>query len=261
MSKIRCGVWAFLAVTSAVQAGVVVHMSTNAAADGAAKHQQTLYAQDGLLRVDKLDDQGKVRDFTLFRDGAIWDVDPQKHTFRKFDKNVVAAEQDAMNDRMKAMMQNMPPERRAMVEQRMKAMQGESHDYDVTNSGRSEHVGAYTCQIWQSVRDGKPVTEYCVVPKGSLAGGDELATATHNASLIAASMASAAPQMARAVSPVYKIYGKLDGFPVMTRQISAGQAREETIVTGIEKKALPTDQFAIPKGFTEATIGKSDTNN
>ena len=249
-----------LAAVSAVQAGVVVHMGAKSSADSAPKTQQVVYAQDGLLRVDKLDDQGKVRDFTLIRDGAIWDVDTQKRTFRKFDKNAVAAQQSELSDRMKAMMQDMPPERRAMIEQRMKAMQ-QAHDYELKDSGRSEHVGAYTCQVWQAVRDGKPITEYCVVPKGSLTGGDELVTATHNASAIAADVASAAPQMARAISPVYKAYGKLDGFPVLTRHLSDGESREEIMVTGIEKKSLPADQFAIPKGFTEATPGKPDADN
>ena len=250
-----------LGVMSTAYAGVVVHMSSKGSAGSAPKNQQVVYAQDGLLRVDKLDDQGRVQNFTLIRDGAIWDVDTQKHSFRKFDKNAVAAQQSEMSDRMKAMMENMPPERRAMVEQRMKAMQQETHDYELTDSGRSEHVGAYSCEIWQAVRDGKPITEYCVVPKGSLTGGDELVAATHKASLIAADVASAAPQMARAISPIYKMYGKLDGFPVMTRHLSAGETREETVVTGIEKKALPADQFAIPKGFTEVTPGKPDADN
>jgi hypothetical protein len=240
---------------------VVVHLGDKGSADGAPKNKQVVYAQDGFLRIDKLDDQGRVRDFTLIRDGAIWDVDTQKRTFRKFDKNALAAQQSELSDRMKAMMQDMPPERRAMIEQRMKAMQQQTHDYELKDSGRSEHVGAYTCQIWQAVRDGEPMTEYCVVPKGSLTGGDELVTATHNASAIAADVASAAPQMARAISPVYKAYGKLDGFPVLTRHLSDGETRDETIVTGIEKKSLPADQFAIPKGFTEATPGKPDKDN
>jgi hypothetical protein len=111
------------------------------------------------------------------------------------------------------------------------------------------------------MRGGKPITEYCVVPKGSLVGGEELTAATHNASLIAGEVVSAAPQMARIISPIIKIYGKLDGFPVLTRPLSASEAREETIVTGIEKKALPADQFTIPKGFTEATFGKSGAAN
>ncbi len=261
MQKIAGYLLILVGAISCARAGVVVHMSAKAGADGSAKNQQVLYAQDGLLRVDKLDDQGKVRDFTLIRDGAIWDVDTLRHTFRKFDKNAVATAQNAMSDRMKVMMQNMPPESRAMIEQRMKVMHEETHDYDVKDSGRSEHVGAYTCKIWRAVRDGKPITEYCVVPKGSLVGGEELAAATHNAALIAAELASAAPQMSRAVSPVYKVYGKLDGFPVMTRHFSGGDAREETIVTGIEKKSLPADQFTIPKGFTEAAFGKSGADN
>jgi Domain of unknown function (DUF4412) len=238
-----------LGAVSAVHAGVVVHLSVKESADSAPKNQQVVYAQ------------GRVRDFTLIRDGAIWDVDTQKRTFRKFDKNAVAAQQSELSDRMKAMMENMPPERRAMLEQRLKATQQQTHDYELKDSGRGEHVGAYTCEIWQAVRDGKRVTEYCVVPKGSLTGGDELVTATHNASAIAADVTSAAPQMARAISPVYKAYGKLDGFPVLTRHLSDAKARDETIVTGIDKKSLPADQCAIPKGYTEATAGKPDEDD
>ena len=250
-----------LGMTTVAQAGVVVHMSSKGSADSTPRNQQVLYAQDGLLRVDKLDDQGRVQDFTLIRDGAIWDVDTRKHTFRKFDKNAVATQQSQLSDRMKAMLQNMPPERRAMVEERMKAMQQETHDFDLKDSGRSEHVGTYTCEIWQAVRDGKPMTEYCVVPKGSLTGGDELVTATRKASSIAADVVSAAPQMTRAISPVYKMYGKLDGFPVMTRHLSGGEASDETVVTAIEKKSLAPDQFAIPKGFTEVAPGKFDKDD
>jgi hypothetical protein len=261
MRSILGCLWVCLGAMTAAHAGVVVHMGGKGSADSAPKNQQILYAQDGLLRVDKLDDQGGVRDFTLMRDGAIWNVDPQKHTFRKFDKNAVATQQNEMSDRMKALMQNMPPERRAALEQRMKAMQQETHDYALTDSGHSERVGAYSCEIWQAARDGKPVTEYCVVPKGSLPGGDELVTATHKASSIAAEVASASPQMARAIAPIYTIYGKLDGFPVMTRHISGGQTRDEIVVTGIEKQSLPADRFAIPKGYTEVAAGKSDVDN
>jgi Domain of unknown function (DUF4412) len=250
-----------LGALSAAQAGVVVHMSTKGSADGAPKNQQVVYAQDGLLRVDKLDDQGRVQDYTLIRDGAIWEVDTRKHTFRKYDKNAMAAQQNEMSERMQTAMQNMPADKRAMFEQRMKTMQQETHDYELMDSGRSEHVGAYSCKIWQAVRDSKPITEYCVVPKGSLTGGDELVTATHKASSIAADVVSAAPQIARAISPMYKMYGKLDGFPVMTRHLSGGQAQDETVVTSIEKKSLPADQFAIPKGFTEVAPGISGADN
>src|SRR5580765_2605224 len=98
------------------QAGVVVHVSHKGGADTKAKDQEVVYAQDGLLRIDKLDDDGQARNLTLVRDGAFWQVDMQQRTFQKFDKSAVAAQQSELKDRMAAMMQNMPPERRAMVE-------------------------------------------------------------------------------------------------------------------------------------------------
>ena len=129
MRAILGGPCLFFLGTLTASAGVVVHVSHKGAADAKPKDQEVVYAQDGLLRIDKLDDQGQVRDLTLVRDGAFWHVDMQQHTYQKFDKSAVAAQQSEMKDRMAAMMQNMPPERRAMVEQRMKAMQQESHNF------------------------------------------------------------------------------------------------------------------------------------
>lgn len=261
MRAILSGLCVCIGTITVAQAGVVVHMGAKGSSDNAPRADQVVYAQDGMLRIDKLDDAGHIRDITLIRDGAIWNVEVAKRTFMKFDKNAMAAQQNEMSDRMKAAMQNMPPERRAMLEQRMKAMQQETHAYTLTDAGRSEHVGAYSCQIWQAARDSKPIAEYCVAPKGSLAGGDELVDAAHKASAVAVDIFSASPQLARAMSPVYALYGKMNGFPVLTRHISGGAAESETVVTGIEKKSLPADQFAIPKGFTEVTPGQRASDN
>jgi hypothetical protein len=261
MRAIVSGLCVCIGAITAAQAGVVVHMGAKGSSDNAPKADEVVYAQDGMLRIDKLDSEGHIRDITLIRDGTIWSIEVAKRTFMKFDKDAVAAQQNEMSDRMKAALQNMPPERRAMLEERMKAMQQETHAYTLTDAGRSEHVGAYSCQIWQAARDGKPIAEYCVAPKGSLTGGDELVAAAHKASAVAVDVSSASPQMARAMSPVYTLYGKMDGFPVLTRHMSGGAAQDETFVTGIEKKSLPADQFAIPKGFTEVAPGKSDADD
>lgn len=254
------GILLLVAGTSAAVAGVVVHMSKGDA-DSPAR-QETLYAQDGLLRVDEVDAKGQVHDFTLIRDGAIWEVDTQKRTFRKFDKAAVSAKMGDMEQQMQAAMASMPPERRAMVEQRMKAMQQQTHDYELTDAGRTEHVGSYTCKVWRATRDGKPMMEYCVAPTGSLTGGDELVAATHKAATIVNDVMSGAPSMARgALAPIYKLYGKMDGYPVSTKDVMGGQSRQESTVTSIEKKSLAADQFAIPKGYTEAALDRSDSDN
>ena len=243
-------------------AGVVVHIGQKSDANGKPMDHQVVYAQDGLLRVDKLDDKGQVNEMTLIRDGAIWQVDTQKRTFSKIDKAAMSAKQGEMEQRMQAAMANMPPERRAMIEQRMKAMQQQTHDFELTDTGRSERVGSYTCEVWNATRDGKPIKEYCVASKGSLTGGDELVAATHKAATIVGDVLSGAQNMSRgAISPIYKLYAKMDGFPVSTRDVFGGQTREESAVTSIEKKSLSADQFAIPKGYTEAALDKSNAED
>jgi len=260
MRSILAGILFLVAGTGAALAGVVVHMSKGNADKSA--RQEVLYAQDGLLRVDEVDDKGQVHEFTLIRDGAIWEVDTQKRTFTKLDKAAIAGKHGEMEQQMQEAIASMPPEQRAMVEQRMKAMQQQKHDFELTDTGRSEHVGSYACKVWQATRDGKPMTEYCIAPKGSLAGGDELVAATHKAATIVNEVMSGAPSMTRgALSPTYKLYAKMDGFPVSTKHVMGGQSREESTVTSIEKKSLAADQFAIPKGYIEAPMDKSDSED
>ncbi len=261
MRSIAGGLALFLVGSLAVHAGVVVHVSNKNSADGKSRDQELVYAQDGLLRVDKIDEHGQIRDRTLVRDGAFWNVNTQQHTYQKFDKATVAAQQGQMKERMAAMMQNMPPERRAVMEQRMQAMQSESHDFKLNDLGRGDHVGTFACEMWQATRDGKPVAEYCVMPKGGFAGGEELIVATHNAAAIAAEMAAVSPQMSLAISPIYNLYGKMDGFPVLTRHISEGGTNHESVVTSIEKKSLPATQFEIPKGYSEVAMIKGEGAN
>ena len=162
---------AVLLMATAARAGVVVHMSARDLPKGQAKDSQVFYAQSGMLRIDHLDQQGHVEGIQLIGDGVIWDIDVTKRSFRKLDKQAVA-EMGAMQNKMQGFLQNLPPEQRAALQARMSAMQ--QRQYSVTDAGRSERVGSYSCEIWQVTRAGKVVTENCVASKGSLKGGDEL---------------------------------------------------------------------------------------
>jgi hypothetical protein len=241
--------------TTAAQAGVVVHFSSKSLPAGPARKDQVMYAQNGLLRIDKLDDRGQVRETTIMREGVIWLLNVPAHTYRKMDKSAMAAQNGALQDKMKGYVQNLPPEKRAMFEKRMASLQQNAHDYSVSASGRSEHVGPYTCEVWRASRDGKVFTENCIAPQGSLPGGDELVKAVHNGSAIAADVISATPQVARMMDPMYALYNKMNGFPVLVRYMNGTVANREEAVTAIEKQSLPADQFAIPKGFTETPLG------
>ena len=105
--------------------------------------------------------------------------------------------------------------------------------------------------------NGKSVGESCIASRGSLTGGDELVDATHKASAVATDVLSSLPA-ARVAAQQFALYGKVDGFPVRTRHISGGKAHSEEIVTSIERQTLPADKFAIPKGFTQTTMGEAE---
>lgn len=258
--KVQIGFLCLAAMGMApVQAGTVVHLNRQQLPDGQARPQSVIYAQGGQFRMDTLDDKGHVRDFVIVRDGNIWQVDAEKRTFYKFDKAALASQQGEMQERMQAMLQNMPPERRAMMEERMKNMMQKTQQTSVTmtNTGRGDHAGSWSCEVWQVQRNGKAVSESCIASRGSLTGGDELVDATHKASAVATDVLSSQPA-ARTVAQQFALYGKVDGFPVRTRQISGGKAESEDIVTSIERQSLPEDKFAIPKGFTQTTLGGSE---
>ena len=237
------------------QAGVVVHMAQKGSADKA-KDKSVIYAQDGFLRVDDLDEQGHVDRMTLFRDGVVWQVEIPQRTFQKFDKNAFAALMGGRQTRMQAMLATLPPEKRAVMEARLQAMQNKSIDYSLADAGRSETVNSYSCEVWQMTRNGKVSAEYCVASKGSLPGGDELVNSSHKAAAIATDVVSAVPQMAQAVPPLFILYGKMEGFPVRVRQISGRSTPDETVLSRIEQQTLAADKFQIPQGFTETQPGE-----
>ena len=242
--------------TAAVQAGTVVHLDRRHLPDGQAHPQSVVYAQGGQFRMDTLDEKGHVRDFVLVRDGSIWQVDVEKRTFYKFDKAALAGQQQ---ERMQAMLQNLPPSQRAMMEERMKGMMQKTQQANVTmtDTGHGDHAGSWSCQVWQLLRNGKAVSESCIASRGSMTGGDELVDATHKASAVATDVLSSLPAT-RAAAQQFALYGKVDGFPVRTREISGGKPESEDVVTSIERESLPADKFAIPKGFTQTTMGEAE---
>jgi hypothetical protein len=242
--------------TAVAQGGTIVHMDRTDF-EGKTRPEAVIYAQDGQFRLDTLDMDGHVSDFVLVRDGSIWQVDVQKRTFYEMDQAALSAQQSQMQERMQGALQNLPPEQRAAMEERMKSfMAGRSQTtVAMTDTGRSDHVGSWACEVWQ-VRSGAAVSsDACIAPRGSLTGGDELVDAAHKAAATASSVLSAIPG-ARASAEQMAVYGKADGFPVRTRELGRdGRVNSAETVSAIERQSLPADRFAIPKGFTQTTLG------
>ena len=251
--------WFILGLASmgaaAAQAGTVVHTEWRSLPGGKLRPHSVIYAQDGQFRMDSLDADGHVQDFVLVRDGNIWQVDVTKRTFYLFDKAALANQRTAMQGRFQSMLQRLPPAQRAEMEARMQGIMqlAQQTKVSMTDTGHTDRVGSWTCEIWRLQINGKPVDDTCIASRGELTGGDELVEATHKAANIAAAVLGSVPG-ARASQVRMALYGGSDGFPVRTLGLDGDTPDDEEIVTSIKTRPLPADTFAIPKGFTQTTM-------
>ncbi|HSY09003.1 MAG TPA: hypothetical protein VK820_10780 [Steroidobacteraceae bacterium] len=246
-------------LTATAEAGVVLQVGSRESSSGKTTPHQVYYAQDGMMRIDMLDSRGNVTQLDLVRDGVIWQVDTQNRTYTRIDQATVKTVFGAQNGRIDAMLANLPPEQRALMQARIAQTQ-QPHQATFTDAGRSEQSGTYSCRMWQEQHSGRPYAEYCVVPTTSLPGGSELAASMHAAITTTNQLVAGIPQMASRAEYLTRL-DKLNGFPVLQRFVSpSGKTEREDVLTSAETRALPADKFAIPQGFTEKPLGMPQSN-
>ena len=239
-----------LLLSALAHAGAVLKVSIKDAS-GKLLPNEIYYAQDGMMRIDSLDPQGNVDGVYIVRDGVIWQIQPLQRTFTRIDQQSLAQMMGAGNAHLSAMMANLPPERRAMLQAQL-AQRAAASAPTFTDTGRSDRKGGYACHIWEESQSSSVHGSYCVVPAPGLPAGDELELAmkkaAETASVILAGMPG--PQAQRMAW-----FGKLNGFPVSWEFGSASQSADrEHVLTSAEAQHLPADKFAIPQGFTERPL-------
>lgn len=245
-------------IAAIAQAGTVVKMQWRSLPDGKPKPHSVIYAQDGQFRMDSLDENGHVQDFVLVRDGSIWQVNVARRTFYLFDKAALAGQQTVMQGRWQSMLQRLPATQRAAMEARMQTVlqHAQQSTSSMIDTGHSDRVGPWTCEIWRLQVNGKVSSDACVASRSTLTGGDELVESTHKAAQIAADVLGSLP-VARATATRMALYAKSDGFPVRTRELNGDTPDDEEVVSSIKTRPLPADTFAIPKGYTQTTMAQA----
>ncbi|MBV9344240.1 MAG: hypothetical protein JOZ03_04535 [Gammaproteobacteria bacterium] len=244
-------------IAPAALAGAILKVDRKDSAGKTVPHE-VYYAQDGMLRIDSVDEHGTVGSFDVVRDGVIWRVDLRNRTFTRVDADTMKQMMGGNSSQLQAALANLPPERRAALQARLSQMQqhGGASDYVFTDTGRSEQAGQYSCRVWTETHNGKPFAEYCVVATSSLPAGSELADAMKKAYATASQVLAGVPLAARQAERLTRME-KMNGFPARRRSLgSSGQAEDENVLESAQSQQLPADKFAIPKGFTEKPLGE-----
>ena len=236
MNSARAFLGVILCVAGVARAGVVVHQVEKVKTRGSnSEGQSILYVQNGLVRTERRDSNGRLEHFSLFRDGAILQFNPAAHTVKRFDRAA-----------MEKMMAQVPPQARAMME-KLRASGSAHHESPWRDTGRTDRVGAFSCRIWEGSPAGE-TEDACVAAFNALPGGDELEAALRQMSATASEITAALPYASEAVD-AFARYSRFNGIPVSTHT-----ATVETRVVGVEKKAISTDLFQVPAGYQQQPI-------
>ncbi len=248
---------ALLAGSGTAYAGAVIHQTERDLPDGKPSDKETVYVQDGMIRSDNLDERGHPTGLMIFRDGVLWDVKVANRTYSKIDKAAAQQGMQQLQAMRQQMMANLPPERRAAMEKMMERSGQEGTPLSWTDTGRTEHVAQFSCEVWQGKRADKLEDEYCIARPGDVTDGDEIYAALRQ---FAASFKEVISTMqGKAGAPKTGFYNldwidRAKGYPILRREFSNGKPYRETAVKSIEQQKLPTDKFAIPQGFKEVPM-------
>lgn len=236
--------------------GAVLEMTDRDLRSGKVTGGQTYFAQGGKVRIDH---GGPERngDYALFRDQTLFNVNSKSKTYTKMDSEALAAMGNRMKSamsQMQAQMANMPPEQRAQIEKMMGKQMGGAAPAakpkrTLTNTGKTEKTAGYTCTVWNETVDGVLDTQLCVVPPGALKGGDELFAALKEFGKFMREFADAMPHGQRDSNN--SDYERINGIPVITRDIEGGKPVRETRVTASRTESLGAAVFELPKGYTQ----------
>jgi hypothetical protein len=197
----------------------------------------------------------------IFKDKAMYVLDPKSQSYRKIDKATVdqmATKLAQARKQMQAAMANMPPERRAMMEKMMGQLGGaggadEGPKRVLKKTGRTETVAGIKCTVWEASVGADKVEELCAAPTGSVAGGEEMMKTMREVG----EMLKGFTQSFGAGSKMdndWRDIETLNGVPIVTRDFRDGKVSSETRLTVARKESVAAGQFEVPAGYTEKKI-------
>lgn len=253
--------------TVTAQAGTVIETVERVLPSGKETSVVTVQVDNGRMRVEELETGAKAAESAvIFKDDAMIIVDHKKEKYTVMDRATLQQVAGTVSDAMKqleAQLAGMPPEQRAMVEKMMgKQAPGSQKPRrmapEFTKAGRTERVGGYTCQVWEGKRDGVKVTEHCVAPYGSVAGGEELMKVMKSMmSMVEDAMQSLDSDWLRgSVRSEWEGIKSIDGYPVLTRTFTDGKADSEHALRSAQSATIAPSQFEVPVGYKRQELGK-----
>lgn len=250
-----CVAIAGLATTSA-NAGVYIETADREAGAKQATTVQRIWVEGGAARFEN---EGDV---SILKGEKLYVLQPKERSYLVIDEAAVKAMGERMGGamaQMQAQMANLPPEQRAMMERMLGGnMPGAAPapvKIDVVDTGRTESVDGRTCRTWTLKRNGVAEEQHCIVAFASMPGKEDLRAVFARMGKLFDGLADALPQGPVAFDQEFAAYEKMNGFPLLTRELAKGKPTgAETRVVAWRAESVPAAQFAIPAGYKQRDL-------
>lgn len=248
-----------LGATATARAGVLVETHTRDPRRGGETTDGKLRIEGGHLRIDFAGEEGGGRPMSILFDGKADRLSVLDHRA----KQVLEIDRDVMDrlggevreaqKQMRAKLEKMPPEQRAMVEQMMRSagMGGPPPTppaLEVNDTGREEKVGARTCRVYELRRAGERTGEVCAVAWKEVGLARSDFEAFRDLGRFQERWVSTLGGRSAEAQP-YEIIEEVDGFPLRSREFRDGKLVSETTFGRVERRTIPASEFEVPKGY------------
>ena len=175
-------------------------------------------------------------------------IEPKKRTYMRVDEGFGDSMRSEVNAEMEKMLASLPPDQRAMAEQRMKAMMPqmrEERTASARRTGKSDEVASFDCEVVEMVYDdGTLDSVVCVATRDELGLSDADYETLVGAMKAMREMAS----MGGGGSPESD-FDELGGIPIRTTSRHHSSELVSFDDSGVDKTRLE-----IPDNFTEVSV-------
>lgn len=252
----RLGSALLLGLAAAAQAGVYIETAQRDGPKDETPEVRRVYVQGGLGRFE---DGGS---YSILKGETLTIVNPGERTYTVLDREAIRALGARMGGAMAQMrerMAAMTPEQRAMLERmmggQMPGAAAEPAKLEVVDAGRSERVDGRSCRVFTVKRGGVAEEQHCVVPFDALPGNEDLRALFERLASLLRELHAALPQSRHDANAEYEAFAKMNGYPVLTRELSDGKPTgEETRLVAWRAEPVPAAKFEVPPAYARREL-------
>ncbi len=238
------------------EAGVVIKSIDTSFDDPSDSDTSTMYVGDKGMRAESRS-EGE-NNIVIFRSDkeVFWMINPADNSYTEMTKKDIKKIKGKMDEAMRMLqeqMKNMPPERRAMMEQMMKgnAMPPQPEKTIFKKVASGVKVNKWKCDKYQGYRGGQLTKEVWTTSWKTFGLKQKDFRVMQSMSEFMSELSPDAASNFNVGSDEWKKEQGYPGVPVRTISYSMGKKVFQTEIQGINKQRIHSSLFELPKGLTK----------